>query len=178
VGTCMIRFNRQSRVVVWKRSLEGRGGEEEVLFNDKGAPKFLPGTGQGLVVGSCPCPSWQRGTPYQHTTTETMTCASEVSQSPQTQRGTYLQSFSWHHLLLSSFFFVCGVLTSSNRSVVKFKFSRAHDTSLSSNNAGISLFEPFVEELFSLAAFSATHLRMRPRPPPHSTPLPYQTAAP
>ena len=66
VGTCMISFNRQSRVVVRKRSLEGREGEEEVLFNDKGAPKFLPGTGQGSVVGSCPCPSWQRGTRYKH----------------------------------------------------------------------------------------------------------------
>jgi hypothetical protein len=41
VGTCMISFNRQSRVVVRKRSLEGRDGEEEVLFNDKGAPKFF-----------------------------------------------------------------------------------------------------------------------------------------
>jgi hypothetical protein len=76
--------------------------------------------------------------------------------------------------LLSSFFFVCGVLTSSDPSVVKFKFARAHDSSLSSF-AGISLFEPFVEELF-LARGLFSH---KPSDaPPTSPPLPYQTTTP
>ena len=94
--------------------------------------------------------------------------------SPQTQRGTYLQSFSWHHLLLSSFFFVCGGLKSSDPSVVKFKFSRAHDSSLSSF-AGISLFEPFVEELFLARGLFSHTASDAPRT---STPFPHQTATP
>jgi hypothetical protein len=61
VGTCMISFNRQSRVVVRKRSLEGREGEEEVLFNDKERPSFYPAPDRGRSLVPAPAPAGSVG---------------------------------------------------------------------------------------------------------------------